>query len=64
MDDLSDYEKEFTCSLNPKVPRDRAIVLKDWADDQDKCLAELIDKYEHEFDVSYGRKSFNIFIKL
>lgn len=60
MEAVTDYEKEFTCSLYPKVPQSRDGVLGSWAKEQDKCLVEIIDEFEHEFDVSYGRK----FLKL
>jgi acetyl esterase/lipase len=63
MEAVTDIEKEFTCSLYPKVPRSRENVLGDWARDQDKCLAEIIDEFDHEFDVSYGRK-FRLSFKL
>ncbi|KAI6186358.1 Kynurenine formamidase-like protein [Aphelenchoides besseyi] len=54
MDAVNDYEISYTCSLHPKEPDTRANVLDKWAREQEHCVAELIDEYEHDFDVSYG----------
>ncbi|KAI6190364.1 Abhydrolase-3 domain-containing protein [Aphelenchoides bicaudatus] len=55
MEATTQQEKEFTCSLYPKVPQSRESVLGGWAKEQDKCLAELVEEgFEHDFDVSYG----------
>lgn len=60
MDPLSDYEKLFTPSFYPKKPQNRESVLASWANEQDRCLNELINEYEHEFDVSYGSENVDI----
>jgi hypothetical protein len=51
-----DYERLFSCTLYPKEYKDPDNLLQEWTDEHNRCLNEIIDEFDHEFDVSYGRK--------